>query len=80
MSACFMHQPPLQFNSGGRNDMKLNHLLAASLAGLVSEVALAQVRVGTPTAPVPWDDTGLLAIAAGGLAFGIWLVRRKKDK
>jgi|KBSSwiStaDraftv2_1062776.scaffolds.fasta_scaffold1013770_1 hypothetical protein len=60
--------------------MKLNPLLVGSLAALASEVALAQVRVGTPTAPVPWDGTGMLAIAAGGLALGIWIVRRKKDK
>lgn len=60
--------------------MKLNQLLAGSLAALASEVVFAQTRVGLPTAPVPWDGTGLLAIAAGGLAFGIWIVRRKKDK
>jgi len=60
--------------------MKLNPLLVGSLAALASEVVLAQVRVGGPTAPVPWDGTGMLAIAAGGLALGIWIVRRKKDK
>ena len=60
--------------------MKLNPLLVGSMAALASEVALAQVRVGSVTAPVPWDGTGMLAIAAGGLALGIWIVRRKKDK
>ena len=61
--------------------MKLNHVVVASLAALASELVLAQTAVGrTVGTTVPWDGASLLTIAAGGLALGIWIVRRKKDK
>jgi hypothetical protein len=57
--------------------MKLYQLLAGGLASIASGLAFA---TRTPPAQLPWDEGGMLAIAAGGLALGIWIVRRKKDK
>lgn len=58
--------------------MKLDPLLLGGLTVLASDIVVAQTAAGANTVPI--DGTGMLAIAAAGLAFGIWIVRRKKDK
>ena len=61
--------------------MKINHAFVGSMALLVSQPALAGRPVGAPVGvPAFVDGTGLLAIAAAGLALGVWIIRRNRDK
>ena len=59
----------------------MNQLLVGTVALAMTEIALAGVPVGTTVGAVVGIESGsLIAVAAGGIALGIWIIRRNKNK